>query len=133
MTHMTIPRGIKLLLLYVELIILLALMAILHINYGNALSGHIIKSLLLISMFILVSYMLIFIISVFYVAKCSQNPKTYSKSYFNKQGDIRNTITFFNRCRNIAYCLTYMEYPKKDKTNTSHPQNDSHNQQKPFH
>ena len=117
-------KGIQILFSYFIGILVLAVMAILDISYGNTLTGQIIRSLLLASIFIGIVYILILIISVLYVANCSKNTKHNSISNLNKKSDVCNTITFPNWCRNVAYCLTEMKYPKRYEGYASHPQND---------
>ena len=133
MKYLIIPKGIQILFTYIIWILVLAVMTILDITYGNTLSGQILRILLLISMFIGIGYMLIFIVSILYVAKCPKNTEYNPVSNFNKKSYVCYRIALANWCRNIAYGLAEMEYSKSCEGYASHPQNDSYNKQKPFH
>ena len=109
MKYNAIPKGIWLLLSYCVLVLMLIGSALLSINYGNDLLIQIIRSLLIVSIIVGVMFMLIFIISVLYVANRPKNTKHGSEEYFNKKSKVSYRYALANCFRGIAYGLTDME------------------------
>ena len=128
-----LPYGFQVMLIYFTWIFLLGILALICINHSYTLLGVIIKWLLLASNVIGITFGLLLIIAVLYVAVTREKAKGYAIRKQNKEADVRYPIPNMNWCSYIANCLANPKNSKTEKCDTGKPRNGTCYKQESLH